>query len=109
MTHNGNGRVRGLETPTNSTQDTVALAQAVEERFLDLCRFYLRVNGFKLVVPGGLKHDFVRWRQMRVRHKAGDFRNTPSELKSTRSIAQWTVNVNSKLRNQNPKQLEWSD
>lgn len=102
-------RTRGTEPLANSTHDTIALAEAIEERFLRLCNDYLRIKGYRLVVPPALRTDFVRWREMRVRHKASDFRNTSSELKSTREVAQWTVNVNAKLRHQHPTQIEWPD
>lgn len=90
-----------------STADTVALAQAVEERFVEVCSTYLRVRGDLLTPPAGLNQDMLRWRQMRVRHKRGDFRNTEAEIQSVRTIAQWTVDINCKIRNQEPKKIQW--
>ena len=92
-----------------SDMDTVELGYAVEQRFLDLTGAYLRVHGTYLAVPVQFDRDMLRWREMRVRHKAGDLRNTEAELKSTQVIAQWTCNVNAKLRNQTPVQVAWKE
>jgi len=89
--------------------DTIELGFAVEERFLDVLGTYLRVRGVPLSVPVNLNQDMLRWREMRVRHKYGDLRNTESELKSTQAIAEWTIVENAKLRNQQPKTVEWKD
>lgn len=92
---------------SDSSPDTVQLGVAVEERFLDIFHTHMRVRGRQLCVPKELDRDMLRWRQMRVRHNAGDFRNTPAELRSTQAIAQWAVNVNCELRNQKPKKILW--
>lgn len=89
-----------------SVPDTVCLAQAVEERFLDLCGSWLRVKGVELLVPRSMDLDMFRWRQMRVRHWSGDFRNTEAELKSTKNIAQWTLDQNADLRGQKKQVLD---
>jgi len=90
-----------------SVLDTVALAQAVEERFLRLCGDYLRLRGVEMPIPKSLDGDMLLWRRMRVRHKRGDYRNTEAEVTATRSIAQWTLDVNCELRNQPKQQLDW--
>lgn len=92
-----------------SVSDTIALGLAVEQRFVTLCESYLTIRGVCLVPPADLNSDMFRWRQMRLRHKKGDYRNTVDELKSTQRVAQWTLNVNNKLRNQEPKVLDWSN
>lgn len=88
-----------------SEQDTIALAMAVEDRFLDICAAWRRVRGVDIPFPESLNVDWLRWREMRVRHKRGDFRNSDAELKSTKSIAQWTLDMNASLRNQKPQKL----
>lgn len=102
-----NGRIH-TDVLVPSSADAIAMAQAVEERFLELCRAYLGYRGQELPIPKSLDKDFLRWREMRVRHKRGDFRHTDRELNSLRTIAQWTLDVNSGLRGQPLKKLEWS-
>ena len=92
-----------------STQDTVELALAVELRFLELFHTHRRIQGTQLEVPLELNAAMLRWRELRVRHKAGDRRNTADELSSTRMIAQWTVDVNRLLHNQKPIKVIWSE
>jgi len=89
-----------------SEPDTVALADAVESRFLDLSGSWLRVKGVEIPIPQSLAADLLRWRVLRVRHKAGDFRNTDAELKSTKAVAQWTLDCQCELRNQPRKVLD---
>ena len=90
-----------------SRQDDIALATAVECSFLQLCQDYRRIRGADLVPPQILKGDMLRWRQMRVRHQQGDFRNTEAELKSCKAVAEWTVRVNADLRGQKPEKMDW--
>lgn len=92
-----------------SSPDNIQLAIAVEQKFLDLCGAYQKIKGVNLTYPPDMRHDFVRWRTMCARHRAGDYRHTDAELKSTREVAQWTVDVNCRLRNQPTKQLTWKD
>ena len=92
-----------------SEMDTVELGYAVEERFLDLMGAYLRIHGDYLNIPVQLNRDILRWREMRIRHKQGDLRNTDAELTSTKVIAQWTLDCNAKLRNQKPVAIEWKE
>lgn len=90
-----------------SRTDIVLLAEAVESRFIELCDVYFRIKGEELIPPKFLDKDMLRWRQMRVRHKRGDLRHTEAEEKSTKAVAQWTVDVNCEIRNQPPKTVEW--
>lgn len=92
-----------------SDADAVALAEAVEERFLTVCRTYIRIWGSEIKMPVSLKQDLLRWRTMRLRHKKGDFRNSDSELASTKAVAQWTVDVNAGLRGQPVQTLQWKE
>ena len=91
-----------------SNPDTVALCQAVEEKFLDVCSTHLQMTGVQVNIPKSMDKDMLRWRLMRVRHRSGDLRNTDSELQSLKAIAQWTVSVNCTLRNQPIKNIQWA-
>ena len=51
----------------------------------------------------------LRWRQMAVRHRKGDFRNSDAEYESIKTIAQWTVDVNCQIRNQPAKKIVWKE
>lgn len=128
-----NGKLRHINVLRPSSPDTVALGQAVEERFLTVLELYFRHNGKQLIPPTSLDPDMLRWRQMRIRHRcpccqgkrvliikdrmccdncgfAGDYRNTEAELRSTQAIAQWTVDVNARLRGQpSPGLIQWKD
>lgn len=102
-----NGVIIHTDTLGISLMDDIALCEAVEHRFLTLCKVYLQMRGVALIPPKELNADMLRWRQMRGRHRIGDFRHSMDELKSTQRIAQWTLDVNSKLRNQEHITLEW--
>ncbi len=92
----------------HSTPDVIALAEAIESRFLTLCEGWLKKRGKKLPISKSVHRDLFRWRVMRVRHRQGDNRNTQSELKSTKFIAQWTITMNCELRGQDDKQIAWA-
>jgi len=91
-----------------SNEDIVALGMALQMRYNELIQAHHRITGNKLIIPQNLVADFRRARSMIARHHQQDYRNTVSELKSVRVIAQWTVDVNAKIRNQAPTQIEWS-
>lgn len=108
MTHKANGSVHFHQLKP-STQDNIALAQAVEERFLNLCGSWERIRGERLPIPDGLQNEMIAWRRMRIRHKQGDFRNSDYEVKCLRVFAQWTVDMNCCLRNQPLVKIDWGD
>ena len=91
-----------------SSQDMIALNIALEERFISLCGLYQRAKGNLLNIPKGLDKDMYHWRNMAVRHKKGDFRNTDTEKQSIQVIAQWTVDVKAALCMQPSKQVQWN-
>ncbi len=95
------------DTLRPSTPDDYQLGAAVEQRFLDLSDAYLRIKGETLVFPPELNAAVLRWRAMRVRHKAGDYRHKPSEMRATKEVATWTLEVNDELRNQPGKRYQW--
>ena len=113
IARNRNGRAKKKELRhTNrlldSVPDMVTLGMAVEARFLDLCKDYLRITGEKLEVPSHVQKDFVLWREMRIRHKKEDFRNTEDEKKATKNVAEWTLRVNCEIRNQKYEAIDWA-
>ncbi len=92
-----------------SDHDTMALAEVVETRYLGLCQDYLRIKGDELQVPTHLHSDFIRWREMRVRHKKGDPRHSADEKKSLRTVAEWVLRVDCSLRDKEYIEMEWRD
>ena len=102
-----NGKLSHGDALRPALQDEIALALALQERFVGLCGSYLRIKGEELPIPDGLNKDFLRWRCMMVRHRKGDFRCTDSEVKSIHSICQWTVDVNCAIRNQPITKIDW--
>lgn len=134
-----------------SSADDVALGQAVDEKFIELCNLYQRVTGNVLIPPKDMDNDVFRWRTMRMRHacknsqcpyklklkrecnrilvspetgepilrenlpvcgicgRRGDYRHTEAELRSTKLLAQWTVDLKVKLCSQKEKSLEWKE
>lgn len=92
-----------------SSRDDVALCMAVQTRFLDLCGSHLRIRGTELVPPASLDQDMLRWREMAVRYKGGDYRHTEAELASLKEIATWTVAVNAQMRNQKMPHIVWRE
>lgn len=92
-----------------ASHDIIALGDAVESRFLDLTHLYLRIRGVELPIPKTMDRDFLLWRTMIKRHRAGDFRFTDSEKKAVRAIAEWTLKINCDLRNQDYTPIQWKD
>lgn len=101
-----NGQKIHMQPLVPSLQDTVALGFAVTDRFIDLCALYLREKHEELAFPSHLDSDVLLWRTMVIRHKKGDFRNTEDELKSTKRIADWTLQVKCALTGQKYKPLD---
>lgn len=93
----------------NSIADTIALCHAVQDRFLDLCHAHLRIRGEQLPIPESMDSDLLRWRTMMGRFKRGDYRNTHSEFRSLKYIAEWTVRMNQELRSQPVTDWELGD
>lgn len=104
---NGKQPTQHKDTLIPTLPDIYCLGKAVEERFLELCQAYLRIKGVELPIPLSLNRDMLRWRQMRVRHRAGDLRHTEAEFESVKTVAQWTVDENCSLRGQPRKVVDW--
>lgn len=92
-----------------SSPDDLALAKAVEEKFVFLCTVRRNMRGMDIVVPESLRNDMFLWRQMLARHKRGDFRHTGAEMMSLRTVAEWTLAEHAKLRNQPIPKMVWRD
>ena len=92
-----------------SHPDLVQLSDAVESRFIDLLGTYYRVKQEKLMPPKYLDVDMVLWREMVIRHKKRDLRNTDDEKKAVKGVAEWTLQENCKLKNQPYIPLDWGD
>jgi len=107
MSNQGKGR-QHANVLKPSTQDTIQLGIAVEERFLQVCEYHLRLYHTKVNVPSSLDGALLRWRTMRVHHKKGDFRNTREELQATREIADWTLSMQAMFTNTQKKTVNWS-
>ena len=108
--HKRNGKPRHFDRMEPSSPDVVALAEAMEPRFLNVCELQGRESGGGDVqVPQDLEVHFIKWREVLVRHRSGDRRNTPSEYESLKLVAQWTVSEKCRLCKQPDKILQWPD
>jgi len=101
-------RLKTSTTLVYSEPDEVGLVRAVEDKFLTICENTLQRTGKKLSVPQELMRAMFLWRQARIRHKNRDFRHSDDEMKATKEVAEWTLEVNAVLRGQKevPK-VEW--
>jgi len=104
-----NGKQQHFNVLVKSTPDDYNLAVAVEERFIRLCNTHQHIKGVPIQIPKDLDPDILRWRQLVVRHRGGDFRHTEAERQSTKAVAEWSVRENAVLRNQKIPNIEWED
>ena len=104
-----NGKIVHRNVLKPSDEDLVKLGQAVETNFKDVMDTHVRLMGFGLIPQSEIQNDMLLWREMVMRHNKGDRRHTDSEKRATRQVAQWTLDVNCWLRNQEPKKLVWKD
>jgi len=99
--------IRGSDVLSVSSKDTITLASCVENRMLELFQSHPKYTGTPLEIPHDILRDIKLWREMRKRHKRNDFRNTHSELKATRIVAQFTIDVHMRIRGQEPVKVVW--
>lgn len=90
-----------------TSQQDVEGCIVVAENYNGLVRAYRKKHEEDLKIPPLLVKDFCRVRTLVARFKSGDFRWSMTELKSLQDFAQWTVDVNCKLRGQEPKTVQW--
>ena len=92
-----------------SKPDHIGLTRSVQEKVQELCGAYQRIRGEPLKFPSFLKEDVSRFRVLLDRYQAGDFRHKQSEIESVKLIAEWSLQVNSAIRNQGPVEVpEWA-
>lgn len=91
-----------------SARSDVGLCLRVEQDFLDLCKMHFRTKGYQLIIPESLNSEMLRWREMAVRFKSGDYRHKLVELKSLHTIAQWIVNVKCDLVGKPHVKIDWA-
>lgn len=92
-----------------STRDDIALVDALNTRWQELCNDWLRLMGEPIHAPHELKLEHRRALRMYRRHRSGDYRHTVSELKSVQTCCQWTVDMKNIMRNQPDEVIEWKD
>ena len=110
VTHRGNGRTIHGDVLKPSDPNYRGLAEEIGERFLVVCELYGRANAGELFpVPKEMEPHFLRWRAMVLRHRKGDFRNSPSEWSSVKEVAQFVFDWHCRLRGQPQKELTWSN
>jgi len=109
MTHRGNGKAIHGDMLKPSSPNYRGLAEEVAQQFLTVCELYGRNSGGAFPVPKEMLQHFARWRGMVLRHRKGDFRNSPSEWASTKEVAQFVFDWHCRLRGQPLKELVWSE
>ena len=110
MTHRRNGKPIHGDKLGPSDPDYRGLTEEVEQQFLTVCELWGRnTNGAPFAIPKEMQQHFIRWRVLLLRHRKGDFRNSPSEWASTKEVAQFVFDWHCRLRGQQLKQLQWVD
>jgi len=89
--------------------DDVMLVQEVHARWREVEGLHQRLRGVPLLIPGALAPATLRFRSVFSRFLQGDYRQTESEKKAVREIAQWLVNTNAELRGVTPTVIQWVD
>ena len=108
MVVQGNGQVIHGDALKPSNPNFRELGEEVGQQFLTVCELYGRKSGGRpFPVPREMEVHFNRWRQMVVRHRKGDFRNSPSEWEAMKVVAQYVFDWHCKLRGQPSKALVW--
>lgn len=79
--------------------------RAVADRLADLRAATQRLRGIDLIQPPELDLDVIRFHELLERFQKADFRYTEPELLSLKAVAQWSLQVNAKLRNQKPPKV----
>jgi hypothetical protein len=92
-----------------SQPDDIELLIAVVDRYNGLLEHYLRIRGVELVIPDEIERCRKLIIRVKERYQRNDFRRSESEKLALREFAQWTLLINSELRNQEPVILKWKD
>lgn len=99
--------IRHVKKLWPSTEAHKQFVDAILERYGLVRNLHLRLKGSLLEPPADLRSDFRRFHTLLARWSSGDDRHSMSEIKACQAIAQWTLDVNCKLRNQPPKTIHW--
>jgi len=84
----------------DSDEATLEFINAIYPRLQSVFQLHKRIHGTQLIPELTIKADFELWNAVITRHKLGDRRHTEDEAKALKRIAQWTLDINSSLRNQ---------
>jgi len=110
MVAHGNGQTIHGDMLKPSNPHYKGLLEEIGEQFLTVCELHGRQTGKpQFSVPKNMEQHFMRWRQMLLRHRKGDFRNSPSEWASVKEVAEYVYRWHCKLRGQPVKEMAWSD
>jgi len=105
-----NGQVIHGDVLKPSNPNYKRLTEEIGHQFLTVCELYGRnTGGQPFPVSKEMEAHFLRWREMVVRHRKGDFRNSPSEWASMKVVAQYVFDWHCQLRGQPLKTLVWGD
>ena len=110
MVAQGNGRVIHGDRLEPSNPNYRELAEMIGEQFLVDCELHGRMTGdLQFPVPKEMEGHFLRWRNVLLRHRKGDYRNSPSEWASIKVVAQFVFDRYCRLRGQPVRELVWSE
>ncbi len=84
----------------------VRAAIEVDFRVRAVLMLYGRTTGMEFEPDADLRGDMLKWRAMLMRHANNDYRHTDDEMKAMTAVAQWSLALNAKLRNQAPPKVE---
>ena len=90
-----------------SSRDLIMLAESIDIGFKEVVDGYLEKWQQTMEIPSDIKEAIILWRTMIVRHRMGDVRHTEAEKEAIKIVAQWTVDKQMILRNQESKKIEW--
>lgn len=90
-----------------ASADAIALANAIQDKFLSLCNLHERVRGVPLVPPMDMYAEFKRWRRAFLRFSQGDFRHDAGEWRSMLLIASWTLDKQCELIPTKKREKMW--
>ena len=92
-----------------SDPDMVSLCAAVATNYNKLVQSYERIKHEPLLISNDMESTVQRVMVLVARYEQDDFRHCESDKKALRALAQWTINVNCDIRNQEPRILSWVD
>ena len=92
-----------------STGDDVSLVYELSKRLVGLEESWIHYKGTPLPVTEDMKKNLELYNELKLRHMRNDYRHTVDEMKATKEVAQWSVDVNCTLRGQPPITLTWKE